>query len=281
MEMDEEKSVSLLDVLVVVAENLRLLILGPLVVGLLALGYAYTLPRSYISQAYLSLTPSVATQATSMMVSPIVLDPVIRSLDLSKGRSVELARAELISRIRLSASKEGLLRVELTANTPDDAQTLTSAVLESWLKSTLPGKQERVELEKRLAYASSSLSAVNRLLDRLSAESAANLNKPLTRGEAGLSIIAVGELQARYQTDVLSISRLLQGQSPDVVVQPPTLPVHPIAPKKGLIAVLATIVSGIGLLLWLFMRQMWQSAAKDSLMSEKQARLLALLGLKK
>ena len=91
-------------------------------------------------------------------------------------------------------------------------------------------------------------------------------------------MVALGELQARYLGDVLSIPRTLQGLSRDVLIQPPTLPTVAAAPKKGLIAVLATVASGFALLLWVFLRKAWLSTAQDPLGAEKQKRLRAALG---
>lgn len=289
MEIDvDEKEISLFDLLLVVAENLKLLILGPLVVGLLALGYGYSLPQSFTSQSILALptgsstpTPTPTTtpaQASAMMVSPLVLDPVIESLNLSKGQPIQVVRTGLASQIKAAVGKDGLLRLDVTANTPLEAQSIANAVIDTWLKSTRPGEQDRVDLEKRLAYAKVSLESIRRLLGRLTAEGTADLNKPLTRGEAGTSIVAVGELQARYLGEVLSIPRLLQGLSRDVVVQPPTLPTEPVAPKKSLIAMMAALGSGFALLLWVFMRQAWKNAAQDPQAAEKQAKLLAAMG---
>ena len=63
MDVEEENETSLLDLLVVVAENLKLLILGPFAVGLLALGIAFTLPQSYVSQA-IHFTPPIGRRKT-------------------------------------------------------------------------------------------------------------------------------------------------------------------------------------------------------------------------
>ena len=93
-------------------------------------------------------------------------------------------------------------------------------------------------------------------------------------------MVALGELQARYLGDVLSIPRALQGLSRDVVIQPPTLPTIAVAPKKSLIAVLAALASGFVLLLWVFVRRAWQTSAQDPQSGEKQARLRAALGFK-
>ena len=43
----DDDEISLLDLLQVVADNLRLLVLGPLVAGLLALGYSFTIPPTF------------------------------------------------------------------------------------------------------------------------------------------------------------------------------------------------------------------------------------------
>lgn len=85
MEMHaEENEISLLDLLVIVAENLKLLILGPVVVGLLALGIGYALPQSFTSRASLSLGDS-GKAVEAMMRSPAVLDVVLSQFPASSG----------------------------------------------------------------------------------------------------------------------------------------------------------------------------------------------------
>ena len=49
-EMQDDDEISLLDLLQVVVDNLRLLVLGPLVCGLAALGYSYTIPPTYTAK---------------------------------------------------------------------------------------------------------------------------------------------------------------------------------------------------------------------------------------
>ena len=276
----EEAEANLLDVLVVVAENLKLLFLGPLIVGLVAWGIVIWLPQSFTSEALLALpTPSASTQAASMMVSPVVLDPVIDSQHLSEGRPVQVTREALAKRVKATLGKDGLLHLDVTVNSPTGAQSIANAIIDTWLKTTVPGKGDREDLEKRLVFAQASLNSVNRLLDRLTTESAGDLTRPAIRGELGTSIVAIGELRARYQDQVLSIPHALQGLSRDVVKQAPTLPTEPIAPKKTLVAVFAALGSGFFLLLWVFVRHAWKNAARDPRTASKQAQLLAALGL--
>lgn len=269
----------LLDLLVVIADNLRLLLLVPLLAGLGVLGLSYFLDKSYSSEAILSFTAPAPAQAVSMMTSPLVLDPVIHSLNLSQGRSIEATRKELAGKIKASVGKDGLVRLDATANSPLAAQTLANAVIDAWLKTTLPAPQDRADLEKRLSYAQASLASVRSLLARLTAEGVSNLAKPLTRGESGLSLVAVSEMQTRYLGEVLSIPRTLQGLTRDVVLQQPTMPIEPVAPKKSLMALLAALGTGFALLLWVFVRHAWRGAAVNPLAAGKQLQLMKAVGL--
>ncbi|MCB8747119.1 hypothetical protein LHU53_09395 [Rhodoferax sp. U2-2l] len=278
----QESEISLMDLLLVVAENIKLLILGPLLVGLVALGIGFTLPQSFVSQAILAWPTATPTpqQAAAMMVSPLVLDPIIETHQLSDGKPIQAAREALAKQVKATVGKDGLLRLDVTDTSAVQAQVLANAVIDGWLKSTVPGVQERQDLEKRLEFAQNGLKSVTSLIERLSVDGVVSLAQPLTRGEAGTSLVAVGELQARYLSEVIAIPRALQGLSRDVVKQPPTLPTEPVAPKKSLMAVLAALGSGFALLLFVFMRQAWKNAAADPEAALKQNQLRRALGLK-
>ena len=99
-------------------------------------------------------------------------------------------------------------------------------------------------------------------------------------GDAGTSVVALGELQARYLGEVLSIPRTIKGLSRDVVIQHPTLPTEAVGPKKGLIAIFSTLVCGFALLLWVFVRMAWFNTQNDPVVAVKQARVRAALGFK-
>lgn len=78
-----DDEIDLLDLLVVIAENLKLLILGPLFVGICALGIAFTLPQTYESQS--TLNP----QKPGLNVSGAMLASYIKSFDvLKKQRTI-------------------------------------------------------------------------------------------------------------------------------------------------------------------------------------------------
>lgn len=282
----DEDEVSLLDLLVVVAENIKLLILGPLVVGVLALAAGMALPPKYISSAIVAMPAAVPAQAglpnstlspargqeltpaqvAVLMTSPAVLDSVVETLELAHGAAVQAAGLALASQVKATVGKDQLLRLDVTADAPAQAQALAKAVLASWLKNTIPSAQERANLETRLGYAQKSLDSVTRMLTQSSTG-------------VGPNLVVAADLQARYLTDVVSLTKELQGLSPDVVVQAPTLPTEPAPSKKKLVALLAALGSGFVLLLFVFMRQAWRQAALDPEAAEKQVRLRAALGL--
>ena len=278
MDVEEENEISLLDLLVVVAENLKLLILGPFAAGLLALGIAFTLPQSYVSQAILALPTPTPTQAATMMVSSIVLDRVVESMKLSTGQPIQLASNTLANQIKATVGKDGLLHLDVSAPSAIQAQAIANAVIDSWLISTVPSGDDRADLEKRLSYAKLAFDSTTRFVEHFTPKDSASLNNaPLLDQGSPPTIMAV-ELQARYLSEVLSTSRSLKGLSRDIVMQPPTLPTEHVPTKKGLFATLSALAAGFALLLWVFMRQAWRNAVLDPQAAPKLARLRAALG---
>lgn len=279
----EEREMGALDLLLVIAENIRLLVLGPVLIGVLAWGLAHFLPPTYSSQAILVLPlPSMVltqpmqtpAQAASLMVSPLVLDPVIELLHLSQGVSIQVARDALAQQVKPDAGKEGLLRLEVRAGTPVLAQAICAAVVDVWLKTTVPGPQDRAYLEQRLTFAKTALDSVTALINRLGTDGEARLGKPLTRGEAGNSLVGLAELQERYLNNVLLIPNEMQGYPRDVVRQAPTAAVEATRPTKIVVAIMSAATTAAVLLLWVLLGQAWKRSARDAALAEKQSRIV-------
>jgi hypothetical protein len=283
----EEREMGALDLLLVIAENIRLLVLGPVLIGVLAWGLAHFLPSTYSSQAILVLPPPPAVpsmiltqpmqtpaQAASLMVSPLVLDPVIELLHLSEGDSIKVARDSLAQQVKPVVGKEGLLTLDVRADSPVLAQAICAAVVDVWLKTTVPGQQDRAYLEQRLTFAKTALDSVTALIDRLGTDGEARLGKPLTRGEAGNSLVGLAELQERYLNNVLTIPNDMQGYPRDVVKQAPTASVETSRPTKLVFAIMSAATVGVLLLLWLLLRHAWARSARDAALAEKQSRIV-------
>ncbi len=128
--------ISLLDLLIVVVENLRLLVLGPIVAGLVALGVSFALPRTYESTALLK----GKAQEASLITTPAVLDPVIQQLKLAEAdESLDEARKRLRRDVKATFNaKDNLVTVTAKARSPEHAQVLLHAIAKSYFGQSKP-----------------------------------------------------------------------------------------------------------------------------------------------
>ncbi len=278
--MNEENEIGLVDLLLVFADNLKLLILGPLLVGLVALGFAYTLPPSFTSQAHLNLGDT-AKSVEAMMRSPAVLDVVLKQFPSPLGVT-DRARDELTEKFRFSTSSidqkadAGITKLEMDDENPTRAQSLANALIDAWLATTKPQPKSALELERRLKLRQDGLETANQLLKRL-ADGSTKLNQPNLPFELGTQSAQLLQLRDNYVDSIAAIELQLRGKSRDVVASPPSLPTDATKPHKSLIALLAALGSGFALLLWVFVHQAWKNAAQDPETLRKQARLRAAL----
>lgn len=280
----QEAEISLLDLLLVVAENIKLLLLGPLLAGLVALGIAFLLPQRFTSVAYLALGES-GPEVQAIMRTPVVLDDILKkfSPDLvltEANREAFASKSILISAATSKKTAPGLSKLEVTSNTPEKAKELANALIDAWLVSTHPKPETKVELERRLKLTQDALESVSKLIDRQTVESA-KVALPTMQFDLAASGASLMQLRNGYVESISAIERQLKGQTHDVVFSPPTLPTEPVSNKKALIAVMSTLGAGFALLLFVFMRQAWRNASQDPETAPKMARLRAAFGARK
>ncbi|MEP6588484.1 MAG: Wzz/FepE/Etk N-terminal domain-containing protein [Polaromonas sp.] len=266
-----------LDLLVTLAENLKLLIIGSLLVGLCALGISFVLPPTYQSVAVLQ-----AEQATaSLMVTAAVLDPVVASLGLAKDDTLDEARTKLREQIKTAVGRnDKLLTLTVSDRAAQQAQAIANAVLRQTYQESRPKGSARKRLEVQLVEAQARLNnaqdASVGLLKRLEANgSGATGGAELARGYAEL-LTATGAAQGQ----ISALETQLEGLSEAMLIQSPTLPLKASQPKKGLIAIGATLAAGLALLLFVFMRQALRSNVANASVAGKWARIRLSLGLK-
>jgi hypothetical protein len=267
----------LLDLLVTLAENAKLLIVGPLLVGLCALGLGFVLPQTFQSVAVLQ-----AEQATaSLMTTAAVLDPVAAGLGLDKGGGVEEARRTLRERIKVAVGRnDKLLTLTVSAPTPAQAQATAQALLQQTYLQSRPKGNVAKRLEVQLAEAQARLTSAQDasvgLLKRLESNSAgASGGAELARGYAELL-----NASATAQSQVGVLETQLEGLTEALLVQSPTLPQKASQPKKALMTIGATLGTGLLLLLFIFVRQALRITATDADAASKLARIRRALGLK-
>ena len=271
----QQEEIDLLDILVTLAENIKLLILGPLLVGICALGIAYIVPQTFESIAVLK-----AEQATaSLMTTAAVLNPVAAELGLTQEDSPEEARRRLREQIKVAVGRnDKLLTLTVSAPTPHQAQIVADAVLRQTYQQSRPKASELARLEVQLKGAEARIKnaedAAGALLKRMELSGAGG-GAELARGYGELLTVA-----AAAQKQVAELQALIEGVTDAQLVQAPTLPQKASKPKKGLIAIGATLAAGLALMLFVFVRQAVRGAAKDADAASKLARIRRALALR-
>jgi len=276
-----EAEISLLDLLVTLADNIKLLILGPLAVGLAALAIAFYLPQTFESVAVLQAEPAVASTLTTASV----LDPAATSLGLIQGHGVEVARDALRGRIKIAPGRnDKLLTITVTGTTPQQAHASATALLAAAYEQSRPAGRAKTRLEAQLAEAKLRLALAQQVSLKVfeiieGLESSPNKLQPRgAESPRGYSELLGTMLAAQVQ--IASIESQLEGMTDSQLIQAPTLPERAVSPKKTMIAVGATLATGFLLLLWVFMRNGLRSAEADPASAAKLARIRRALSLR-
>jgi uncharacterized protein involved in exopolysaccharide biosynthesis len=278
----QDDEVSVLDLLLVVADNLKLLAIGPLVAGLLALGIAFALPQTYTSVAYLKSGDGGKPIEAAMKTPKVLVDATSK---WRPGNPIVIGSAEetkLLNKIRFKPAlnqKTGavLAEMEVDDESPQGAQALANALIVAWLESTKPQAQTKLEIERRLKLSRDALESVTKIIDRQTKESAAAV-LPNLQYDVAASFVSLLQLRNGYVDSIAKLELELNGASNDIVFSSPTLPAEPASNKKALITVLSAVGTGFALLLFVFMRQAWRNAAQDPESAPKVTRLRAVLG---
>jgi uncharacterized protein involved in exopolysaccharide biosynthesis len=189
---EAEDEISLLDLLQVVVENLRLLVLGPLAAGLLALGVSFIIAPTFTASvkfmppqqqqsAAAGLLQSLGAlgglagaasgiknpsdQYIAFLKSRSVQDALIDRFDLLdryEARFKQDARKTLEANVKATAGKDGLISVEVEDKDPQFAANLANAHVEELHKllarlAVTEAQQRRVFFEKQLDLAKTNL----------------------------------------------------------------------------------------------------------------------------
>jgi capsular polysaccharide biosynthesis protein len=260
----EEDDISLLDLLQTIVDNLRLLVIGPIVAGLLALAWASFLPKTYESTAILSADQTTA----SLMHSAAVLDPIASSLGYTALMPVDEARTQLKAQIKANFNaKDKLLTLTAQANSPQAAQAMAQAVLQQTYTQSQPRDSAKLRLQKQLAQAQAR--------EKEATQTAQLLGRKLdAAGSAGASEVAQGYAQMvgvvkESQNTQIDIERQLQGLDASALVQEATMPTKHATPKRSLIAIIAALAAGFALLLLVFIRQALRNASQNEESAQK------------
>ncbi len=184
--MPEEEEISLLDLLQVVVDNLRLLVLGPLAAGLLALGITFVLAPTFTATTKFMPPQQQQSGAAAMLAGLGALgglagaagglkNPADQYVAFVKSRSVQDAlidrfklterydekykqdtRKALEKNLQISSGKDGLITIEASDEDPVFAAQLANAHVEELGQllnriAVTEAQQRRLFFEKQLA----------------------------------------------------------------------------------------------------------------------------------
>ncbi len=253
---------TLLDLLLVIVENLRLLVLGPILAGLIVFTTVSFLPKTYESTAILK-----AEQVTASLVnSASVLDPIAASLGLTKKLEVDEARLELKTKIQVHVNaKDKLLTLTTRSETPQAAQALAQAVLNQTYLNSQPRDSEKLRLQKQLEQALTREKQANQAAQIL----AKNLDKNANVFEVAQGYAQVMRVVQESQAVQVDIERQLNGLDSSALMQVPTLPTKHVSAKRGLVTVMTVQAAGFLLLIGVFVRNSLRNSRRNATSAQK------------
>jgi uncharacterized protein involved in exopolysaccharide biosynthesis len=275
----DDDEISLLDLASVIAEHLRLLILGPLLAGLVALGVAFLITPTFTAKTTF-LPPSQSGGGVSALLgslgglgglagaaaglkspgdqyiaylkSDTLLDQLIKKYDLQNRYEEEYlfeTRKALQDRTEIKSDKaSGLISLEVDDPDPAFAAELANAYI-----STLRTMLGKLAVEETQAKQ-------NLLDEQIAQATAKTYRNPIVR-----DAVLQGLLR-EYEATSLDRQREETFISQVDVAQ---IPEYKSRPKRALIAVLVTLATGFSLLLYVFIRHALTSAKNDPEAKEK------------
>ena len=234
---DADDEISVLDLLQTIVDNLRLLVLGPLAVGLTALGISFLIPPTYTAKtqflppqqqqsAAASMLASLgslgglagavggiknpADQFLAYMKSVTLQDALIdrfKLLDRYEAKTKTDARIALIGSVRVSSGKDGLMSVEVDDKDPKFAADLANAHVEELAKllsklATTEAQQRRLFFEKQLTLAK------DKLIQSEIALKATGVSGSVLKSNPASAVAAVAGLQAAVTSQEVKVGAM-------------------------------------------------------------------------
>jgi uncharacterized protein involved in exopolysaccharide biosynthesis len=283
----DEDEISLLDLATVIVENLKLLILGPLAAGLLALAYSFLITPTFTARTTM-IPPgqssgggaaallgqlgglgalaggavgikSPADQYLAYLESNTLRDELIKKFKLREryeAKYQQNARNSLKANVKVLADKKsGLITIEVSDKDPQFAANLANAYVQalSHLIGELALKEAKVKrelLEKQITEATQK-----------------TYQSPMIREAVIQSLIR------EYETARIDERRDSPFLAQVDIAEVPELKAKP---QKALIAIITTLAVGFLLLLFVFIRKALQNADNNPESKEKISKLKIL-----
>ena len=233
----EDDEISLLDLLQTIVDNLRLLVLGPLAVGLLALGYSFTITPTYTAKTQF-LPPQAQQSAAASMIASLgslgglagaaagLKNPADQYLAYMKSVTLQDAlivrfklqeryeaktktdtRFALTGAVRVASGKDGLMSVEVDDKDPQFAADLANAHVEELRKllgrlAVTEAQQRRLFFEKQLNQTKDNLTLAEVALKSTGISSSVLKSNPVS------AVAAVAGLKAQVTAQEVKVGAM-------------------------------------------------------------------------
>ena len=232
-----DDEISLLDLLQTIVDNLRLLVLGPLAVGLLALGYSFAISPTYTAKTQF-LPPQAQQSAAASMIASLgslgglagaaaglknpgdqylaylksvtLQDALIARFKLQERYEAKTktdTRERLNASVRSASGKDGLISVEVDDKDPQFAADLANAHVEELRKllgklAVTEAQQRRLFFEKQLIQAKENLTLAEVALKSTGISSSVLKSNPAS------AVAAVAGLKAQVTAQEVKVGAM-------------------------------------------------------------------------
>ena len=233
----EDDAISLLDLLQTIAENIKLLVLGPLLVGLAALGISFSMAPTYTANTRFLPPQQQASGAASMLQSlgalgglagaasgiknpadqyvaflktRAVQDPLIDQFKLLERYDEKLkedVRLQLSKKARITSGKDGLILIEVDDKDPSVAADIANAhvaqlgTLLNRLAVT-EAQQRRAFFEKQLQTTKTNLASADAALR------ATGISANVLKSQPQAAVGALAQLQAQITAQEIKVASM-------------------------------------------------------------------------
>jgi hypothetical protein len=272
--------ISLLDILVTLAESWKLLVFGPLIAAVLTGTLSFLWPKTFESVAIVRLTE----EDMALLHAAPVLDPLIEKFGYLKDADgiKDDARKELKKDLLFASDKKTkLATITAKATTPEQAQALGSAAMAALLLELRPKGQEKALLQKTIAINERAIVGSEDAIESIQRSLKRGALSDQTQESAIKNLAAINSDIAKRTQENETLRQKLEARGAEVLVQQPSLPQRKTSPKNGMVVLLALMTSGFVLLLFVFIRKAWRNAGQDAESANKIARIKLLLGFGK
>lgn len=233
----EDDEISLLDLLQTIVDNLRLLVLGPLAVGVLALGISFVMAPTFTAKtqflppqaqqsAAAGLLASLgglgglagaaaglknpADQFIAYMKSNAVQDGLIERFKLQERYKKEYktdTRKSLEQRTRIASGKDGLISLEFDDKDPQFAADVANAYVDELRKvlgrlAVTEAQQRRLFFEKQLVQAKDKLTAAEQSLK------ATGISDSVLKSNPASAVAGIAALKAQVTAQEVKVGAM-------------------------------------------------------------------------